>query len=128
MHTKQAPIECAAGKHCTAPSNANLANSTHNCWGCRKKIHSALLCEYSLSDLLNKHPSLVSIKLSNGWIIEQDGDNQTCSVCFTFISPLSIFINSCSTTVKDAVDANEANNPDKSSAAAVAVNVPHTTI
>ena len=30
-------IECAAEKHCTAPSNAKVADSTHHCWGCKKE-------------------------------------------------------------------------------------------
>jgi hypothetical protein len=51
----------------------------------------------------------ISQQLSNRWIIEQDNDNKTRSVCFTCIAPLSIFINSCSTTVNSlpAIDTHE---------------------
>jgi hypothetical protein len=85
-------IECAAGKYCAAPSNTNIADSTHDCWGCKNKIHSVLLCGYFLSDLLNKDPFLVGTKtFANSKRIEQDANNETRSVCYTCINHLSIF-------------------------------------
>ena len=43
--------ECAAGKKCRAPTESQLADSPHNCWGCIKKIHSALQCEIILEEV-----------------------------------------------------------------------------
>ncbi len=66
---------CPAGTMRSAPFDAILANSTHTCRGCSKKIHSALHCGSSCSDLINKNPSVVGIKLTNEHIIEQDNNN-----------------------------------------------------
>ena len=55
--------ECAAGKKCPAPTESGHANSPYNCWGCNKKIHSALLCGSSISDLIFKNPSVAGMRL-----------------------------------------------------------------
>jgi hypothetical protein len=85
-------LECAAGTMCRAPTDAILPNSTHTCRGCSKKIHSALLCGSSLSEMIITNPSVVGSKLKNGHIIEEDNDNKTRSICFTCMGPLSIFM------------------------------------
>ncbi len=83
--------ECAAGKKCCAPTESRLANSPHNCWGCKKKIHSALQCGSSISDLIFKNPPVVGMSLNNGNIIEEGDNNKTRAICFTCLGPLSIF-------------------------------------
>jgi hypothetical protein len=83
--------ECAARNNCCAPTEFKLANSSHHCWGCNKKIHSALLCGSSMSDLIVNNPSAVSISLHNGNIIAVGDDNETRAICFRCLGPLSVF-------------------------------------
>ena len=83
--------ECAAGKNCQAPTELRLADSSHHCWGCNKKINSALLRGSLMSDLIVNNPSAVSISLHNGNIIAMGDDNKTPAICFTCLFPLSIF-------------------------------------
>ena len=82
--------ECAAGKNCQAPTELQLANSSHHCWGCNKKIHSALLSGSSMSDLIVNNPSAVGISLHNSNIIAVGDDNKTRAICFTCLAPLSV--------------------------------------
>ncbi len=83
--------ECAANKRDRAPTELRLADSSHHCWGCYKKIHSALQCGSSMSDLIFKNPSVVGMSLNNGNIIQEADDNETCAICFTCLGPLPIF-------------------------------------
>ena len=83
--------ECAAGKMCRVPTELQLANSSHHCWGCNKKIHSALLCGSLMSDLIFNNPSVDGMSFNNGNIIEECNDNKTQAICFTCLGPLSIF-------------------------------------
>ena len=83
--------ECAARKMCRAPTELQPANSSHHCWGCNKKIYSALQCGSSVSDLIFRIPSVVSMSLNNGNIIEEGDDNETRAICFVCLDPLSIF-------------------------------------
>jgi len=59
--TKTPHCGCAAGTQCKAPPSANLADSPHLCWGCKKKIHSSLFCGESILNLLSKNPSYISL-------------------------------------------------------------------
>ena len=79
---------CAAGTQCKAPPSANLADSPHSCWGCNKKIHSSLWCGESILNLLSKNPSYIGRSLSNGHLIQEDDNNETCVLCFTCIALL----------------------------------------
>ncbi len=82
--------ECATRKNFQAPTELRLANSSHHCWGCNKKIHSTLLRGSLMSDLIVNNPSAVGISLHNGNIIAV-GDNKTRGICFTCLAPLFIF-------------------------------------
>ncbi len=79
---------CAAGTQCKAPPSANLADSPHLCWGCNKKIHSSLLCEDSILNLLSSNPSYIGRSLSNGHLIQEDDNNEILALCFTCIALL----------------------------------------
>ena len=86
-------LECVAGTMCRAPTDSIFSSSPHNCWCCNKKIHSALQCESSVSEMIVKNPSVVGMSLNNGYIIEEGDDNETRAICFACLGlgPLSIF-------------------------------------
>jgi hypothetical protein len=63
--------------------------STHSCYGCRLKVHSALWCGKRLDTLLNEKPYLVGRALPGGRVLHDIGaDNEMHCVCFTCIGKL----------------------------------------
>jgi hypothetical protein len=81
---------CAAGAACTAHKSADLAASTHRCYGCGLKVHSSILCGKSLDTLLIDQPSLVGHTLPGGRVISDEGaDNEMHCVCFTCIGKMT---------------------------------------
>ncbi len=86
--TKEVILDCATGTQCKAPPSANLADSPHLCWGCNKMIHSSLLCGESILNLLSNNPSYIGRSLSNGHLIQEDENNETCTLCFKCIALL----------------------------------------
>jgi hypothetical protein len=81
---------CAAGAACTAHESADLAASTHHCYGCGLKVHSSILCGKSLDTLLIDQPSLVCHTLPGDRVISDEGtDNEMHCVCFTCIGKMT---------------------------------------
>jgi hypothetical protein len=80
--------KCATGMACTAPNTADLAASTHRCWGCGLRVHSSILCGKSLKDLLIDQPCLVGRPLPGGRVISEGADNETHCMCFTCIGKM----------------------------------------
>jgi hypothetical protein len=80
--------QCAAGTACMAPESADLAISTHRCWGCGLRVHSAILCGKNLEELILDNPHLVGRPLPSGRIIKVDAANERRCVCFTCIGKM----------------------------------------
>ena len=89
---------CAAGKACRAHHGANIADSSHRCLQCGQKIHSALLCGMSISQIVTKYPHLRGHKLRSSRndrrIVEDDNDEDMNGVCFTCIEKMTVGTNS----------------------------------
>ena len=82
-------FRCAAGFACKAPDHADLDRSSHHCYGCGVKVHSALWCGKRLDTLLNEQPYLVGRTLPGGRVLHDMGaDNEMHCVCFTCIGKL----------------------------------------
>jgi hypothetical protein len=74
---KKAHVSCAAGFACKAPKSADLDGSSHHCYGCGQKVHSALWCGKSLDTLLNEQPYFEGHALPGGRVIHDMGaDNK----------------------------------------------------
>lgn len=89
---------CAAGKACRAHHGANIADSGHQCLECGQKIHSALLCGMSISQIVTKYPHLSGHKLRSSRndrrIVEDNNDEDMNGVCFTCIEKMTVGTNS----------------------------------
>ena len=78
--------ECAAGASCKSP-NPNVFGP-HKCYGCKKKIHSHILCGKTVEAFLSEYPNLVGRKFPSGDLIDIDDNNETRTVCFTCITQI----------------------------------------
>ena len=89
---------CAAGKACRAHHGAKIADSSHQCLECGQKIHSALLCGMSISQIVTKYPHLSGHKLRSSRndrrIVEDNNDEDMNGVCFTCIEKMTVGTNS----------------------------------
>ena len=82
-------FRCAAGFECKAPDDADLDRSSHHCYGCGVKVHSALWCGKRLDTLLNEKPFLAGRALPGGRVLHDMGaDNEMHCVCFTCLGKL----------------------------------------
>lgn len=80
--TTSTELKCAAGYLCEAPDGAVLESSTHRCFYCSKKIHCAMWCGKSWTDVL-KTTSITLGSLSQGGreIVEMNGDHEKLTMC-----------------------------------------------
>ena len=79
--------KCAAGLFCTAPSHADLESSTHFCFECRGRIHCAMWCGSTLSDV---RTTLTEDQLSSaGRASFLSSDHALLSICMVCITRLS---------------------------------------
>jgi hypothetical protein len=87
---------CAAGEACRAHDGATIANSGHRCLECGQKIHSALLCGMSLSQIVTTYPHLrhhVLRSSRNDRCIGEDNADEVNGVCFTCIEKMKVGTN-----------------------------------
>jgi hypothetical protein len=96
--TRQA--KCAAGSLCEAPDHAKLEESTHYCFECKGKIHSAIWWGRNLSEI-NSSGSLkiTADQLSSaGRASFQSSDHDLLSICRVCIARLSTSSNNTTDT------------------------------
>ena len=78
--------KCAVGSFCrsTTPNE----NFGHDCYGCKKRLHSSVLCGMNLEGFISKYPQVVGVTLPSGVVIQNDNDNEEKAVCQTCINKI----------------------------------------